>query len=208
MKGNNLEGMVALCLFLAGWIFAQVLSLSQPILKSIESVAVISASLATIGAVVVALKAYKAWNKPTVYAELKEVDELLGKELQCLIKITLHCSSLQGDIKYSEIIEVEKSRSAILDLLRNFLISRLFLHIKIDQLIPEDSDDGIALRGHLQEIMDAIDRLRTTVVNSSAKLIVDDMLNEELGAIGKDCQDKSYHLIKCSQIIRNRLKHL
>ncbi|WP_345888904.1 hypothetical protein [Shewanella algae] len=80
LKGKSLESLVAVGLFLAGWIFAQAVSLSSSMFQSLETVAVIFASVAAVGAAIVGFKVYKAWIKPVYYSELNVVLQSLEDE--------------------------------------------------------------------------------------------------------------------------------
>ncbi|NJI82852.1 hypothetical protein [Shewanella sp. Iso12] len=205
MKGKHIEGLVAVGLFLVGWIFAQVVSLPQSVLKSIESLAVIAASISAIGAAFIAVKALYTWKKSTLYEELKEISFLIEEEIRSLIEIELDGKKLMFKLTSDDPSEVYGVVSNLLQLIRMFIVSRIFLLMKCQQVIPRDCEDGNALNSQLKFSMDILEELQSEI----SKLNVEDVeIVGKIGSLLNKVHSVYSHHFNCSEIIRNRLNKI
>ncbi|WP_412486369.1 hypothetical protein [Shewanella chilikensis] len=207
MKLKYLEGVVAIGLFLSGWIFSQALSLTQSVLKSIESIAVIGASVSAIIAAYVGIKAYYSWRKPELYGEIKGVSSLIETEVSELVEIIRECQKLIHWLESKDSEKIVESRGNIYDLYSKLLISRAKSVFKINRVIPVESDDGKALDTHLSLVLSIL----KTFVDEVSKIETGNVSPEDVEKIKNSSQKLLTAIseeVKCSEIIRRRLERI
>ncbi|MDO8254818.1 hypothetical protein [Shewanella algae] len=207
MKWNNLEGLVALFLFLAGWIFAQFVSLNQSVLKSIESLAVIGASISAIIAAYVGIKAYYSWRKPEQYGEVKSILSLIHDEISGLVDIISESQKLIYRIESAEPEKISECKYNFFEFYGKFLTLRAINTIKINNIIPIDSGDGIAIYNHLSSVFNILEGVSDEI----SELEVRDVSSEKLEIIRSGYEKLFIAIneeVKCTEIIRRRLERI
>ncbi|MBO2563789.1 hypothetical protein I6M28_03090 [Shewanella algae] len=142
----KLEYLAAIAVFLAGIIFSQLFSISFSSVKFIESFFVTIASCAAIFTSFIAYNAYKSWNKPAIFNDLKDIVRLLEEDYLYSMDVERECNELIWKLKKISIDVTVEDFDGIVNARRKFLMGRSRTLLRVNSIL--DSNSGAFLLIH------------------------------------------------------------